>query len=977
MTDHPEPTWRLAIRHPRTWLRALVEGEAIYPLVILFGLNAVDELDRTAFGILLPEIRDEFGLDLQGVLTLVAIVAAGALVLQVPIAQASDRFNRVPIMLAGAVAWAMFSFATGLATSVVFLAVVRSGSAIGKAVIDPTHNSLLADWYPPGVRPRAYSFHRAANAVGQFSGPLAAGVLAYYFSWRVPFFVFAVPTILLVVAGLRLRDPVRGSHEREAIGASAAAVETEEAPPSFAESWRTVWKIGTLRRIWAALPFLAASLIGFVSLAALLYEQEFGLNEIGRGSLAAAVEPVQLVGLIYGARIATRHMVSDPGKILRFLAVISLGTSVLSAVFALAPNIVVAVTANALITAGLAIVGPGILAALSLAIPARSRSLGFSIASLWVLPGLVVLPIIGALGDAFGIRVGMLVLVPVFLVGGLIIASAGNLVADDIRQVWTVTAARSEALYERRHGNPHVLLLRGVDVAYDEVQVLFGVDLDVKEGEIVALLGTNGAGKSTLLRAVSGVAEAHRGAVIFDGIDITHAPPHEIAARGVVQVPGGAGVFPGLTVEENLQVAGWLHRQDRSQSEALVARAHELFPVLVERAGTEAGDLSGGQQQMLALSMALVSRPKLLLIDELSLGLAPIVVEALLPLVRELRDEGTTVVIVEQSVNLALTVADRAYFMEKGEIRFEGPTGDLLDRPDLLRSVFLAEVADGPRESTPGPTADTDTAEPDDGAALVARGMRRSFGGVVAVDEVDLTVGADEIVGVIGPNGAGKTTLFDLIGGQVPADAGTVLLESQDVSGWTATDRARRGLGRSYQDPRLFPSLTVGETIAVAMERFVDVRDPLNPALRLPGAYDSERTVSDRVAELIDLFGLGSFEGKFLHELSTGSRRIVDLACLAAHRPSIVLLDEPSSGIAQREAEALVPLIRRLRDRLDAAVVVIDHDMPLVTAVADRLVAMDQGRVIASGLPAEVITHPHVVRSYLGTDEAAISRSGR
>jgi branched-chain amino acid transport system ATP-binding protein len=977
VTDEPEPTWRLALRHPKRWLRALVGGEAIYPLIILFGLNAVDELDRTAFGILLPEIRDEFGLDLQGVLTLVAVVAAGALVLQVPIAQASDRYNRVSIMLAGATAWALFSFLTGLATSVVFLAVVRSGSAIGKAVIDPTHNSLIADWYPPGVRPRAYSFHRAANAVGQFVGPLVAGVLAFYFSWRVPFFVFAIPTIVLVIAGLRLRDPVRGGHERAAMGASAEAIETEEEPPSFAESWRTVWKIGTLRRIWAALPFLAASLIGFVSLAALLYEQEFGLNEIGRGTLAAAVEPAQLIGLIYGARIATRYMAIDPGKILRFLAGISVGVSVLSAVFALSPNIVVAVAANALITAGLAIVGPGILAALSLAIPPRSRSLGFSIASLWVLPGLIILPVIGALGDAFGIRVGMLVLVPVFLVGGLIIASAGSLVGDDIRQVWTATAARSEALYERRQGNPHVLLLRGVDVAYDEVQVLFGVDLDVKEGEIVALLGTNGAGKSTLLRAVSGVAEAHRGAVIFDGIDITHAPPHEIAARGVVQVPGGAGVFPGLTVEENLQVASWLQRRDRSQVTELVERAHELFPVLRERAQVEAGDLSGGQQQMLALSMALVSRPRLLLIDELSLGLAPVVVEALLPLVRELRDGGTTIVIVEQSVNLALTVADRAYFMEKGEIRFEGPAADLLDRPDLLRSVFLTEAAGDEDGSGPEPANGNGAAEPADGAlALDVTGMRRSFGGVVAVDDVDLSVAKGEIVGIIGPNGAGKTTLFDLIGGQVPADRGLVVLEGQDVSRWSASDRAARGLGRSYQDPRLFPSLTVAETIAVAMERFVDVRDPLNPALRLPGAYDSERAVQARVQELIELFGLGAFEGKFLHELSTGSRRIVDLACLAAHRPSVVLLDEPSSGIAQRETEALIPLVRRLRDGLSAAVVVIDHDMPLVTAVADRLVAMDQGQVIAVGAPSVVIAHPAVVQSYLGTDDAAIARSG-
>lgn len=383
---------------------------------------------------------------------------------------------------------------------------------------------------------------------------------------------------------------------------------------------------------------------------------------------------------------------------------------------------------------------------------------------------------------------------------------------------------------------------------------------------------------------------------------------------------------------------------------------------------------------MLALSMALVSRPRLLLIDELSLGLAPVVVESLLPLVRELRDDGTTIVIVEQSVNLALAVADRAYFMEKGEIRFEGPAADLLDRPDLLRSVFLSDAA-GDNGSAPRPAATaadgpTGAQPAGAGTALAVRGVHRSFGGVVAVDDVDLTVAKDEILGVIGPNGAGKTTLLDLIGGQIPADRGVVELDGEDVSDWSASRRAGRGLGRSYQDPRLFPSLTVAETIAVATERFVEVRDPLNPALHLPGAYDSERAVEARVDELIELFGLRAFAGKFLHELSTGSRRIVDLACLAAHRPSVVLLDEPSSGIAQRETEALIPLVQRLRDGLGAAVVIIDHDMPLVTAVADRLVAMDQGQVIAEGAPAAVVADAAVVRSYLGTDEVAIARSG-
>jgi branched-chain amino acid transport system ATP-binding protein len=568
---------------------------------------------------------------------------------------------------------------------------------------------------------------------------------------------------------------------------------------------------------------------------------------------------------------------------------------------------------------------------------------------------------------------------PVFLIGGLVIASAGDLIGDDIRQVWRVAAARSEDLYERRQGNPRILIARELEVGYDDVQVLFGVDMEIKEGEIVALLGTNGAGKSTLLKAICGVVEADRGAVVFDGTDITHAPPYEIAAKGVVQVPGGAGVFPSLTVEENLRLAGWLRRRgDASELEAAIERAVGHFPILKERWDEPAGDLSGGQQQMLALGMALIAQPKLLMIDELSLGLAPVVVERLLPLVRELRDEGATVILVEQSVNLALTVADRAYFMEKGEIRFEGPAADLLDRPDLLRSVFLegAGAANAPTNGHVTRTEAREAPSADDPIALEVRDLTRAFGGVTAVDGVSFSARSGEIVGIIGPNGAGKTTLFDLISGFVAADRGSVRLGEDDITSCSVADRAWRGLGRSFQDARLFPALTVEETLAVALERWVEVRDPFNPALRLPAAFDSEQHVRDRVEELVELFGLGGFRSRFVRELSTGSRRVVDLACVAAHRPTVVLLDEPSSGIAQRETEALGPLLERLRDGLGAALVVVEHDVPLVTRVADRIVAMDQGAVIADGPPNEVLSDPLVVASYLGSDRHAIARSG-
>jgi branched-chain amino acid transport system ATP-binding protein len=441
-------------------------------------------------------------------------------------------------------------------------------------------------------------------------------------------------------------------------------------------------------------------------------------------------------------------------------------------------------------------------------------------------------------------------------------------------------------------------------------------------------------------------------------------------------VPGGQGVFPTLTVGENLRTASWLQRHDRRTNDEALAEIYGLFPVLRERANDPAGDLSGGQQQMLALAMAFLCRPKLLMIDELSLGLAPVVVAQLLALVDAMRAEGTTVILVEQSVNVALTVADSAYFLEKGEIRFHGPTKELLERPDVLRSVFLEGASAGfdgrvreRAETRAGPV------DPNLAPALEIRALSVAFGGISAVDDVSLAVHAGEVAGIIGPNGAGKTTLFDLISGYTRPDGGTVCLVGEDVSHRGPAARASRGLGRSFQDAALFSSLTVEESIAVACERWIDVRDPLSAALHLPNAYESERKIKARVAELVDLLGLGAYRSKFVRELSTGTRRVVDLACLLAHRPSVILLDEPSSGIAQRETEALVPMLTRIREATGASLVIIEHDMPLIRAISDRIIAMDQGSVIAAGDPESVLSAPEVIESYLGTSAAAIERS--
>jgi branched-chain amino acid transport system ATP-binding protein len=521
-----------------------------------------------------------------------------------------------------------------------------------------------------------------------------------------------------------------------------------------------------------------------------------------------------------------------------------------------------------------------------------------------------------------------------------------------------------------------LLSCSGVDVAYDKVQILFGVDMEVEEGEIVALLGTNGAGKSTLLKAVSGLVDPIGGQILFGGQDITHADAVATSRMGIVQVPGGKAVFPTLTVAEHFKAGCWLFAaEDPAEVEARTERVLDMFPRLRERWDQMAGNLSGGEQQQLALGMAFVAKPRLLIIDELSLGLAPAIVAQLLDIVREIHADGATIILVEQSVNVALTIATRAYFMEKGEVRFSGPTEELLGRDDILRSVFLQGASES-MATEPLPASLTDRGAVSDRPVLEVSGLTRRFGGITAVRDVGFTLHEGQILGLIGPNGAGKTTIFDLISGHLPNNGGRIRLRGIDVTEWPADRRAEIGLGRSFQDARIFPSLTVAENIALGLERHIDVRDHVSALFATPAMLDSEADVAYTVDDLIELMGLQAYRDKFVSELSTGSRRIVDLAMSIAHDPVVLLLDEPSSGIAQRETEALGPLLLRIREETGCAMLVIEHDMPLITAVSDEILALDLGSVVLQGPASEVMSDPRVVTSYLGGDLATIERSG-
>ncbi len=233
-----------------------------------------------------------------------------------------------------------------------------------------------------------------------------------------------------------------------------------------------------------------------------------------------------------------------------------------------------------------------------------------------------------------------------------------------------------------------VLKIEDLQVAYGGIEAVRGISFDVKKGEIVTLIGANGAGKSSTLRAISGLVKPKSGKILFEGEDITGKDSTVIVSKGLMMVPEGRRIFPNLTVLENLKIGAYLRNDDLEQDIEMV---YGYFPRLKERSWQEGGTLSGGEQQMLAVGRALMGRPKLLMMDEPSLGLAPIVVQGIFEIIRQIHEAGTTVLLIEQNANMALHVADRAYVIENGKISMEG-TGKALLEDEKVRAAYLGTV---------------------------------------------------------------------------------------------------------------------------------------------------------------------------------------------------------------------------------------------------------------------------------------------
>jgi ABC-type branched-subunit amino acid transport system ATPase component/MFS family permease len=950
--------------------RKLTRPASVLPLLVLSGLAAMTQFESAAYSVLVPDIKQSFHLSLTGLSAITVASAPLGLLLDIPVAYAGDRVRRMRLTCFGFLVFMVFSALTGLAGALSALWLVylaRMGAAAGGA-FQSTSASLLADFYPVPVRPRVYFARATASAVLGALAPAAVGVIELYYSWPAPFFIFALPTALFVVLGLRLREPVRGRYERQMMGADSVTADLEDEPASLTETFRTLFANLSMRRLYYALPFLTMSAIGIGQFTSLFYQQVLHLDAASRGFVMAATEPGAVLGLLFGASVVRPLILRNPAALMRVIGASSTLAAGLLVLFALSRNVVTAAACQFFLAGALATIVPGLTTVLSLIIPPRMRTLGFATSSIWLLLGLPVLPLASVIGDDYGLRVGIIVFVPVFLLGAYILASGGAHIAGDIEKVRVSTLARAESRRQRLEGRSQLLMVRGLRAGYGQLDVLFDVDLDVGDGEMVALLGTNGAGKSTLLRVVSALLVPSAGAVMFDGRDITAADPRRIVEAGVVHVPGGRGVFPGLSVAENLGLAGRRHHGRGRVRTAALEAVLESFPPLARRRTTLAGELSGGEQQMLSLALAFLCEPRLLLIDELSLGLAPAVVSELTGRIREVSRTGVTVVLVDQSLSTALALAERAAFMERGTVRFSGPTTDLLQRDDLARAVFLTGFTPAPGSASDAAGADPDARPPGAGPppapVLRAAGLSKRYGGVGVLDGIDMEIRPGERVGLIGPNGAGKTTLLDLLTGVQQPDSGEVWLDGQPITGWSAHRRAAAGLSRSFQDSRLWPGLTVQETLSLGVA---------TQAGRTRGRRrGQERSLRGQVDQILEMLHLEPFRLRFPTELSTGTRRIVELAMVVAQRPKLLLLDEPTVGIAQKETGPLAELLRQVQEELGCAMLVIEHDMAFITGLATRVIALDAGQVISEGSVQKVLGDRGVLEAYLGLDAAEV-----
>jgi len=669
----------------------------IYTFVVLLILNSLDELEQAAITILGPDIAETFGVS-DGVITFIASASVAFFVLGAgPMGWLADRVRRGPIVGFASLGFAAFTVMSGLAVNAFMLFWARFLTGLSKANTITVHSTLLADTYPIATRGRMYSVNAGVGRVFQAMSPLLVGAIAAIAGgangWRWPYLLLGLPVGVMAILAFRIPEPERGQWEKQEI-LGKGLQPREEVPISVQAATDRIWKIATIRNMTFALAAIGFALFPAQSIQSFFLEEEYGLDALER---AYAVAPAGILLIAFLPFIGRRFDATfrrNPDGALKILGVLLMPSVVLVPIQYLMPNPVlfaaIAAANTTLMGAAFAMIQPSIQSV----VPYRLRGMGTAIITFFMFAfGGVFGGLLAAfLQNEIGERPTIIALTLLFMpLGAFFIIRGSTSLRGDLSLL--VAELQEEQEEERRQiAHPDeipAIQVSGVDFSYGNVQVLFDLSFEVRRGETLALLGTNGAGKSTVLKIVCGLFTPELGVVRMDGRNITFAAPEVRGSLGIEMLPGGEGIWPNISVGDNLEVGAFRYRKDPADVARRTGRVLELFPVLADRLDERAGDLSGGQQQMLALARVMLHDPEVLIIDELSLGLAPTVVQELLNHVDRLRQAGQTMIIVEQSLHVALAISDRAVFLEKGRTRFEGPTSELVERDDLARAVFF------------------------------------------------------------------------------------------------------------------------------------------------------------------------------------------------------------------------------------------------------------------------------------------------
>ncbi len=684
-------------REERTTLREGLRKAGTSTFVILALIVALDNLQSSGLSVLAPNIQSSFRVS-SGVIVFVAGISSAFLVLGIlPMGWMADRFRRAPIIACATFFFGIMVFLSGLATNIFLFFCARFGAGVSQASTQSVHGSLLADTYPISMRGRIYAGMGVATGIATALSPILVGTIATVVGgpngWRWAFYILAVPIVVVAVIAFRLREPPRGQHEKLDVLGEVVG-NTQPVPPSLEAAFARILKIRTLKMCLIAFSAMGFGLFTAPVLGNLFLKQQYGLDAFRRGLIGTIGSLGVLVALPFVGRYYDKLYRRDPAQALALIGKIILPVAVLVPIQYFMPDAVLWAVFSVMVTvltlSAFSMVGP----VLTSVAPYHLRGLTGAVGAIYLFffgaTGGAVLS--AGLDQAFGPRAAVLiVMIPTTIIGGFMIIRGSRFIRNDLSLV-VLELQEEQEEHERQAADPEsipVLQLNNVDFSYGHVQVLFNVAFEVRRGEVLALLGTNGAGKSTALKVAAGLVTADRGVVRLNGRTVTYATPEQRSRLGIHLLPGGRGVFGEMTIYENLEMGGFAYRGDRAEMRRRMERVLAMFPALESARNRRADTLSGGQQQMLALAIALLHDPQVLMIDELSLGLAPIVVQELIEVVERLKAEGVTMIVVEQSLNVAAAIADRAVFMEKGQVRFEGAIADLMERDDLARAVFL------------------------------------------------------------------------------------------------------------------------------------------------------------------------------------------------------------------------------------------------------------------------------------------------